>query len=139
MVGLKQLNNKLRTTRKISLRTRQAAAATPTTPATKENNEDLIQTIRKILREELEDRKEKVSEIIKSQLTNIKEHLGKISQEVVDLTKSLEFPQEELHDGSANAKNDIKKVQTDLKETEDNLLDPTFVMEKFTELEDRSR
>ena len=139
MVGLKQLNNKLRTTRKISLRTRQAAAATPTTPATKENNEDLIQTIRKILREELEDRKEKVSEIIKSQLTNIKEHLGKISQEVVDLTKSLEFPQEEFHDGLANAKNDIKKVQTDLKETEDNLLDPTFVMEKFTELEDRSR
>ena len=42
MVGLKQLNNKLRTTHKILLRTRQAAAATLTTPATKENNEDLI-------------------------------------------------------------------------------------------------
>ena len=36
-------------------------------------------------------------------------------------------------------KNDIKKVQTDLRETEDDLLDPTFVMEKLTELEDRSR
>ena len=36
-------------------------------------------------------------------------------------------------------KNDIKKVQTDLREIEDHLLDPTFVMEKLTELEDRSR
>ena len=36
-------------------------------------------------------------------------------------------------------KNDIKKVQTDLREIEDDLLDPTFVMEKLTELEDRSR
>ena len=35
MVGSKQLNNKLKTTPKISLRTRQAAAATPTTPAMK--------------------------------------------------------------------------------------------------------
>ena len=36
-------------------------------------------------------------------------------------------------------KNDIKKVQTDQREIEDHLLDPTFVMEKLTELEDRSR
>ena len=32
----------------------------------------------------------------------------------------------------------LKKVQTDLRKTED-LLDPTFVMEKLTELKDRSR
>ena len=55
------------------------------------------------------------------------------------MTKSLEFTQEELHDGLVNVKNDIKKVQTDLREIEDDLLDPTFVMEKLTELEDRSR
>ena len=36
-------------------------------------------------------------------------------------------------------KNDIKKVQTDLREIEGDLLDPTFVMEKLAELEDRSR
>ena len=36
-------------------------------------------------------------------------------------------------------KNDIKKVQTDLREIEDDLLDPTFVMKKLTELKDRSR
>ena len=139
MVGSKQLNNKLKTTPKISLRTRQAAAATPTTPATEENNEDLLETIRKIVREKLEDHQEKVSEIIKSQLTNTNERLDKISQEVVEITKSLEFTQEEFHDGFANVKNDIKKVQTDLREIEDELLDPTFVMDKLTELEDRSR
>ena len=36
-------------------------------------------------------------------------------------------------------KNDIRKVQTDLREIEDDLLDPAFVMEKLIELEDRSR
>ena len=94
---------------------------------------------RKIVREELKNHQEKVSEIIKSQLTNTNECLDKISQEVVEITKSLEFTQEELHDGLANVKNDIKKVQTDLREIEDDLLDPTFVMEKLTELKDRSR
>ena len=106
---------------------------------TEENNEDLLETIRKIVREELEDHQEKVSEVIKSQLTNTNERLDKISQEVVEITKSLEFTQEELHDGLANVKNDIKKLQTDLREIEDDLLDPTFVVEKLTELEDRSR
>ena len=36
-------------------------------------------------------------------------------------------------------KNDIKKIQTDLREIEDDLLNPTFAMEKLTEVEDRSR
>ena len=40
-------------------------------------NLDLVETIRKIVREELEDHQEKVSEIIKSQLTNTNERLAK--------------------------------------------------------------
>ena len=111
MVGSKQLNNKLKATPKISLRNRQAAVATPITPATEENNEDLVETIRKILGEELEDHHEKVSEIIKSQLTNTNERLDKISQEVVEITKSLEFTQEELHDGLANVEMILKKFK----------------------------
>ena len=107
MVGLKQLNTKLKTTPKISLRTQQATAATPTTPATEENNEDLIETIRKTVSKELENHQEKVSEIIKSQLANTNERLDKISQEVVDITKSLKFAKEELHDSLASVKNDI--------------------------------
>ena len=53
---------------------------------------------KKIVREELKDHQEKVSRIIKSDLKNTIERLDKISQEVVDTTKSLEFTQEELHD-----------------------------------------
>ena len=110
MVGSKRLNNKLKTIQKISLGTRQTAAAIPTTSATEENNEYLIETIRKIVREELEYYQEKVSAIIKSQLANTNERLNKISQEVVDITKSLEFTQGELHDGLAGVKSNIQKV-----------------------------
>ena len=46
MFDSNQLNDKLKATPKISLRARQAAATTSTTPATEENNEDLIETIR---------------------------------------------------------------------------------------------
>ena len=52
------------------------------------------------------------------------------------MTKFHEFTQGELHDGLAGVKNDIKKVQTDVRETEDDPLYPNFVMEKI-ELEDR--
>ena len=45
MVGSKWLNIKLKATPNISIRTQQAAAATP---ATEENSEDLIEIIRKM-------------------------------------------------------------------------------------------
>ena len=109
MVGSKQLNSKFKTTPKISLRTRQVTAATPTTTATKENNEDLLETIREIVREQLEDHQEKLSEIIKFQLTNTNEGLEKVSEEIDDITRSPEFTQEELHDSLANVKNGIIK------------------------------
>ena len=83
MVGSKQLSNKLKARSKISLKTRQAATATPTTPATEENNVDLIQIIRKIVREELEDHQEKVSEIIKSQLANTNERLDQFRKKLL--------------------------------------------------------
>ena len=36
-------------------------------------------------------------------------------------------------------KNDFKKVQTDLREIEDDLLDHTFVIDKLNELEDSAK
>ena len=140
MTGSKNLNNKLKSTPKIATRTRQGASATPTASAEeKENNENLMETIRSIVKEELEHHQERVSEIIKLQLITTNERLDKISQEVVDITKSLEFTQGELHDGLENVQKDIKHVKSDLQEIEDDLLDPDFVVEKLTELEDRSR
>ena len=78
---------KLKIKPKISSRTQQAPAATPTTPAPEENSDDLIKT-RKIVREESEDHHEKVSEIIRSKLIKTNERLGK-KLKVVDTTKSL--------------------------------------------------
>ena len=115
MIGSRQLNNKLKTIPKISLKTLQAVATAPTTPATEENNADLIETIRRIVREKLEDHQKKVSEIINSQLTNTNERLDKLSQEVAGIVKSLEFTQGGLHGGLAGVKNNIKKVQNDLR------------------------
>lgn len=57
LVGSKQLNDEVKTTLKILSRTRQAAAGRPTIPATEENSENLIQTMRKIVREEVENHK----------------------------------------------------------------------------------
>ena len=64
IVGSKQLSNKLKTTPKVLLRTLQAAAALPTTPATEENNEDLIKTIRKFVREEVKDLQENLVRLL---------------------------------------------------------------------------
>ena len=72
-------------------------------------------------------------------MENTNNRLDRISQEVVDITKSLEFTQEQLDEELAKLKNDVGKIQTDMKYIEDNLLDPEYVMGKLIELEDRSR
>ena len=95
--------------------------------------------IRNIVKEEIKNHEEKVGEIIKAQLENTNNRLDRISQEVVDITKSLEFTQEQLDEELAKLKNDIGKIQTDMKYIEDDLLDPEYVMGKLIELEDRSR
>ena len=65
---------------------------------------------------------------MKSQLENTNERLDKISNEVPEITKSLEFTQGEL-----------SKIKSDMQVLEDDLLDPNEVPKKITELKDRSR
>ena len=142
MVNSKQLNNKLKSTPKMSLRTRQVSThdhSTPCSSATNFNDEKFLEMIRKIVKEEIKNHEEKVGKIIKAQLENTNNRLDRISQEVVDITKSLEFTQEQLDEELAKLKNDIGKIQTDMKYIEDDLLDPEYVMGKLIELEDRSR
>ena len=123
----------------MSLRTRQHDQSTPCSSATNFNNEELLDMIRKIVKEEIKNHEEKVGEINKAQLENTNNRLDRISQEVVDITKSLEFTQEQLDEELAKLKNYVGKIQTDMKYIEDNLLDPKYVMGKLIELEDRSR
>ena len=99
MVNSKQLNNKLKTTPKMSLRTRQISTqdqSTACSSATNFNDDQFLEMIRKIVKEEIKNHEEEVGEIIKAQLENTNNRLDRISQEVVDITKSLEFTQEQL-------------------------------------------
>ena len=70
--------------------------------------------IRKIVKEEIEKHEEKIGDIIKTQLENTTDRLQRISQEVVSITKSLEFTQEQLDEELAKLKKDVGKNQTDI-------------------------
>ena len=124
----------------MSLRTRVVSThgqSTPRSSTINFNNEDFLEMIRKIVKEEIENHEENVGEIIKSQLENMNNRLGRISQEVVNVTKSLEFMQEQLVKELTKLKYGVGKIQTDVKDIEYDVLDPEYVMEKLIELEDR--
>ena len=135
MVGSKNLQNKLKSTPKMIATRSRPALNSPQTPSIGNQQDDLIETIRKIVKEELENQQEKIKEIVKLQLTTTNERLDKISKEVADITESIEFTQGEVK----VIKEDISQVQTDLRHIQDDMLDPDYVMEKLIELEDRSR
>ena len=56
--------------------------------------EPLFDIIRNIVREEFKIHESNIKELINSNSNEITEHLDKLSAEIVDLTASLEFPQE---------------------------------------------
>ena len=103
-----------------------------------DNNDQLVNTIRDIIKEELGEHEKKLNEILKSQLQNFNERLDKISNEVLEMTKSLEFTQGKLDEEIAAVKNDISKIKSDMQVLEDDLVDPNEVSKKLIELEDRS-
>ena len=103
-----------------------------------DNNDELVNTVRDIIKEELREHEKKLNEILKSQLQNTNERLDKISNEILEITKSLEFTQGKLDEEIAIVKNDISKIKSDMQVLEDDLLDPNEVSKKLTELEDRS-
>ena len=65
--------------------------------------------------------------------------LNKISEEVDEIKKSLEFTQNKFDEELAIVKSNIKKVKSDMKEITEDLLDSDKVSSKLIELEDRSR
>ena len=65
---------------------------TPSTPNLLENDEkSLIDTIRKIVKEEFQEHETKINEMISNNLENTNGHLDKIYKEMTELTKSLEL------------------------------------------------
>ena len=78
--------------------------------------------IKKIFNEKIENHGEKVGKIIKAQLENMNNRLDRKSQEVVGITKSLEFTQEKLDEELSRLKNGVGKIQADIKNIQDDLL-----------------
>ena len=151
MPDSRQLANKLKSTPRMALRSK-AMKNTPTSSSKMsiENNEELLNTIRGIIKEELEDHEKKmkqeyeehekkINDIIKSHLETTNKRLEEISKEVRDITESVEFTEGRLDEEIATVKDDISKMKSDVRLIEHDLLDPNDVSEKLIELEDRSR
>ena len=113
----------------------QKCQNTPTTPSANEalNNEELVNIIREVVKEEFAHHEKKFSEILKSHLETTNQRLNEISGEVLELTKSLEFTQGEVKEEITCIKDDLNQVKTDLQELRED------VTNKLIELEDRSR
>ena len=138
MVNYKQLTNKSKSTAKMTLRSSSVMQNTPSTSVQSDDkNDELVNTIRDIIKEDLGEHEKKLNEILKSQLQNTNERLDKISNEMLEITKSLEFTQGKLDEEIAIVKNDISKIKSDMQVLEDDLLDPNKVSKKLIELEDR--
>ena len=139
MVNSKQLTNKSKSKPKRSLRSTSVIQNTPTTSLQRDNsNDEAVNKIRDIIKEELREHEKKLNEILKSQLQNTNERLDKISNEMLEITKSLEFTQGKLDEEIAIVKNDISKIKSDMQVLQDDLLDPNEVSKKLIELEDRT-
>ena len=80
-----------------------------------------------------------LQEILSSNLKLKNEWLEKLSREVSNIEKSLEFTQKQLEDETKVIKKDIEILQKNLNEIEKNLLVPWDIINKLMELEDRSR
>ena len=69
MVNSKQLSNKVKSTPKLSVQVRQALAQeTPTKSGANDDQEDLVITIKMIIKEEFDKHEKKIDEMIKLHL-----------------------------------------------------------------------
>ena len=96
-------------------------------------------TIKNIINKEFGKLEKKIDAMIKLHLKSTNERLEKIPKDVTEVKKSLEFTQSMLYEKLSTVKNDIKILASEMKELENDLLDPNEVLEKLIELEDRPR
>ena len=126
MVDSKQLSNKTKSSPNLSVQTRQASSQeTPTTSGPNSDQEDIVITIK----ERFDKHGKKIDEMIKLHLQSTNERLHKISKDVIEVTKSLEFTQSTQGEELGSVKNDIEKLALDMKELENDLSDPNEVSE----------
>ena len=67
------------------------------------------------------------------------QRLNQISDEVVELTKSLAFTQAGVKEEITKIKDNLNKIKTQIQEFGEDVLHPDYVANKLIELEDPSR
>ena len=67
------------------------------------------------------------------------QRLNKISDEVVELTKSFEFTQVGVKEEIAKIKDNLNKIKTQIQEFGEDVLHPDYVTNKLIEFENPSR
>ena len=115
----------------------QGVHDTPLTPRMGEDEKALLETIRKIVKDELASHQLAIKEMINNiKVTN--DCLGKILQDVTGLKHSLEFMQE-MKKEIDKIKKDLKELDRNINQVQQDFLDPKYVSSKLIGLEDRSR
>ena len=114
-------------------------SSSKTTFGANDDQEDLVIIIKKIINEEFDKHEKKIDEMIKLDLQSTNERLDKISKDVIEVTQFLEFTQSTLDEGLGTVKNDIENLASDMKKLENDPLNPSEVLEKLIELEERSQ
>ena len=69
--------------------------------------------------------------MINGNIKNTNDSLDNISKEVADLEQSLEFTQDQMNDDISDIKKELKKIDKNIKEVEDDPLDPYYVSSKL--------
>ena len=100
MVNKPQLSTKLKSAARITTRIRnkknQEVHDTPITPRTRKDEKALLETIRKIIKNEIVSHQLAIKEMINDNIKVTNDRSEKISQDVTDLKQSLEFTQDQM-------------------------------------------
>ena len=103
---------------------------------TEENMKTLI---KEIFQEEFKNQAENITNLICGNFKLTMQEIYGLKNEVNDLRKSLEFTQNKLEEKVDNIEKRMEKLVSDIQENYEYQIDPKYVQDKLTELEDRSR
>ena len=103
---------------------------------TEENMKTLI---KEIFQEEFKKQAENITNLISGNFKLTMQEIHGLENEVNDLRKSLEFTQNNLEEKVDIVEKRMEKLESDIQEIYEYQIDPKYVQDKLTELEDRSR
>ena len=114
----------------------QGVRDTSLTPKLGEGEKALLETIRKIVKDELAPHQLAIEEMINDNIKVTNDRLDRTSQDMTDLKQSLEFTQEQMKEEINKIKKDLKNLDENINDVQQDLLDSKYVSSKLIELED---